>query len=56
MQDPLGLAKLMGGREKMKTKLDKYFNGGHNEYVFSYPSFSGRTYAKASFRRNQPLK
>jgi hypothetical protein len=32
MQDPLGLAELMGGRKKMKTKLDRYFNGGHNEY------------------------
>ena len=32
MQDPKGLATLMGGREKMKAKLDKYFNGGHNDH------------------------
>ena len=32
MHDPKGLAKLMGGREKMKAKLDKYFNGGHNDH------------------------
>ena len=32
MHDPLGLAELLGGREKMKSKLDKYFEGGHNEH------------------------
>ena len=32
MHDAAGLAKLMGGREKMKEKLDKYFNEGHNDH------------------------
>ncbi|KAF2723371.1 glycoside hydrolase family 92 protein [Polychaeton citri CBS 116435] len=32
MHDPLGLAELMGGREKMKAKLDEYFAGGYNEH------------------------
>ena len=31
MQDPKGLAELMGGADKMKAKLDKYFEGGHND-------------------------
>lgn len=30
--DPQGLAELMGGREKMKTKLDEYFDGGYNDH------------------------
>lgn len=33
MHDPKGLAKLMGGREKMKAKLDKYFEEGHNDHT-----------------------
>lgn len=28
--DPDGLAELMGGRERMKAKLDAYFDGGYN--------------------------
>lgn len=32
MHDPKGLAEMMGGREKMKSKLDEYFDGGHNEH------------------------
>ncbi|CAK4032145.1 glycoside hydrolase family 92 [Lecanosticta acicola] len=32
MHDPLGLAKLMGGKERMKAKLDEYFQGGHNDH------------------------
>ena len=32
MHDPKGLAELMGGRDKMKAKLDRYFDGGHNEH------------------------
>lgn len=32
MHDPKGLAALMGGREKMKVKLDEYFSGGHNDH------------------------
>jgi predicted alpha-1,2-mannosidase len=32
MHDPKGLAKLMGGKEKMKAKLDAYFEGGHNDH------------------------
>lgn len=32
MHDPLGLAELMGGREKMKRKLDEYFQGGYNDH------------------------
>jgi putative alpha-1,2-mannosidase len=31
MHDVEGLAKLLGGREKMKEKLDAHFNGGHNQ-------------------------
>ncbi|CAK1360972.1 unnamed protein product [Cercospora beticola] len=33
MHDPLGLADLMGGRDKLKTKLDEYFNDGHNDHT-----------------------
>jgi predicted alpha-1,2-mannosidase len=32
MHDPKGLANLFGGKEKMKAKLDSYFEGGHNEH------------------------
>ncbi|KAF2165054.1 glycoside hydrolase family 92 protein [Zasmidium cellare ATCC 36951] len=32
MHDPLGLANLMGGKDKMKAKLDEYFQGGHNDH------------------------
>ncbi|KAK3721982.1 hypothetical protein LTR37_002798 [Vermiconidia calcicola] len=32
MHDPKGLAELLGGREKLKAKLDEYFDGGHNEH------------------------
>ncbi|KAK4505215.1 hypothetical protein PRZ48_003178 [Zasmidium cellare] len=32
MHSPLGLASLMGGRDKMKSKLDAYFQGGHNDH------------------------
>ncbi|KAK5175546.1 uncharacterized protein LTR77_000685 [Saxophila tyrrhenica] len=32
MHDPKGLAALLGGKEKMKAKLDKYFEGGHNQH------------------------
>ncbi|EME85349.1 glycoside hydrolase family 92 protein, partial [Pseudocercospora fijiensis CIRAD86] len=32
MHDPLGLAKLMGSRAKMRSKLDEYFGGGHNDH------------------------
>ncbi|KAF7194337.1 putative glycosidase [Pseudocercospora fuligena] len=32
MHDPLGLAKLMGSRAKMRSKLDDYFGGGHNDH------------------------
>lgn len=32
MHDALGLAALMGGREKMKSKLDEYFQGGYNDH------------------------
>ena len=31
MHDPKGLADLLGGKEEMKAKLDKYFNDGHND-------------------------
>jgi predicted alpha-1,2-mannosidase len=31
MHDVEGLAALLGGREKMKEKLDAYFNGRHNQ-------------------------
>ena len=31
MHDPKGLAELLGGREAMKRKLDRYFDGGHND-------------------------
>lgn len=33
MHDPKGLANLLGGREKMKAKLDEYFEGGHNDHT-----------------------
>ncbi|KAF2213353.1 glycoside hydrolase family 92 protein [Cercospora zeae-maydis SCOH1-5] len=33
MHDALGLAKLMGGRDKLKARLDEYFNGGHNDHT-----------------------
>ena len=33
MQNPKGLAELLGGREKMKSKLDEYFEGGHNDHT-----------------------
>lgn len=32
MHDPKGLAELLGGKEKMKAKLDAYFEGGHNDH------------------------
>lgn len=32
MHDVSGLAKLMGGAHNMKTKLDEYFDGGHNDH------------------------
>lgn len=32
MHDPLGLAKLFGGRLNMKAKLDTYFQSGHNDH------------------------
>jgi predicted alpha-1,2-mannosidase len=32
MHDPEGLAKLMGGRETLKAKLDEYFDNGHNDH------------------------
>jgi predicted alpha-1,2-mannosidase len=32
MHDPKGLENLLGGKEKMKEKLDEYFEGGHNEH------------------------
>lgn len=31
MHDPKGLANLMSGKEKMKAKLDAYFDDGHND-------------------------
>ncbi|KAK3066075.1 hypothetical protein LTS18_002052, partial [Coniosporium uncinatum] len=33
MHDPDGLAKMMGGREKLKVKLDEHFQGGHNDHT-----------------------
>ncbi len=33
MHDPEGLAELLGGKEKMKHKLDEYFEGGHNDHT-----------------------
>lgn len=30
--DPTGLAKLLGGREKLKAKLDQYFGSGQNDH------------------------
>lgn len=32
MHDPKGLAELLGGKEKMKAKLDEYFQGGYNDH------------------------
>lgn len=32
MHDVPGLSKLLGGKEKMKAKLDEYFDGGHNDH------------------------
>ena len=32
MHDPLGLARLFGGREKMRDRLDAHFHDGHNEH------------------------
>lgn len=32
MHDPEGLATLLGGRAKMKAKLDEYFEQGHNNH------------------------
>jgi predicted alpha-1,2-mannosidase len=32
MHDVAGLAELFGGREKVKEKLDAYFEGGHNDH------------------------
>jgi len=33
MHDPSGLAHMMGGSAKLKTKLDEHFNGGHNDHT-----------------------
>ncbi|KAK5726231.1 hypothetical protein LTR17_012946 [Elasticomyces elasticus] len=33
MHDPAGLADMMGGRAKLKAKLDAHFDGGHNDHT-----------------------
>ncbi|TKA74626.1 hypothetical protein B0A55_05971, partial [Friedmanniomyces simplex] len=33
MHDPEGLAAMMGGRDKLKAKLDAHFDGGHNDHT-----------------------
>ncbi|KAK4892664.1 hypothetical protein LTR27_008941 [Elasticomyces elasticus] len=33
MHDPAGLANMMGGRAKLKAKLDAHFDGGHNDHT-----------------------
>jgi predicted alpha-1,2-mannosidase len=52
MHDPLGLAKLLGGRQKMKEKLDEYFGGGHNDHSNEPSHHAPYLYAAIGFPAN----